>query len=160
MAAPLSLHHGAWPPRLSAEPWWQAAAAGDEWAALQLSRTHGAPALAAYLAAGGPAARAAALAYPTAEQAWEVRGRLCQLLPGYEAAAWPLLLRALVHSAEQAGATGEQLAVEATPVCVRALDVLEQKLRQGTARTDETAPAALDLIQSARQALVWLQHNG
>ena len=155
-APPLSLNAGTWPAELAADTRWLQAADGDEWAALLLARSYAAFELIERIAGGGPAAKAAILAYPTAEQAWVMRGRLCQLLPAYEPDAWAVMLQAVARASEQADSFGEQLEPQAASDCARVLDAIERRVLQGPlpdGTRSEALSATLDHVRSARQAL-------
>lgn len=139
---------------------WAQAAAGDEWAALQLSRTHSASDLLESIARGGPAAKAAVAAYPTSDRAWEARGKLCRLIPRYGADSWLPLIRALAETAALAERLSEVIEAEAAGDCAAALTHVEVQAPQFLGLSDTYRQMLFDHVQSARQSLASFSSGG
>jgi hypothetical protein len=140
---------GEWPAGLDGLEVWQRTAAGDEWGALALASQQGANGLLSRLTLGGPAARAAALAWPHVPTAWAFRGEWCARGLRYHGAEWADLLRALGASAEQRDTVGEELEPESVGFCDRWVSLANLQVKADTSGHLGLLRDALSAAESA-----------
>jgi hypothetical protein len=134
-----------WPAPYASDPLWRRAENGTDFEQARLAERESAEALVAAVRVGGSLGRTALGALRYASERREIRGQLCDLVPGPAPATLSLLLDALHEVVTDAPVTEDSLARDGDAACA-------DKLLE-VSRRAELSPADQDRVQALLAAL-------